>query len=65
MWIYGDGRRAAEVCAASSEYSGRDFRPFDQGLDVPGHEVCLRELICRVSVNQPLLRFPFFRDSLA
>jgi diguanylate cyclase (GGDEF)-like protein/PAS domain S-box-containing protein len=45
------GRKVAEFSKESGENIERDFRMFDQGLEVPVHEVPIGDKICQVSVK--------------
>jgi len=45
------GRKVAEFSKESGENIERDFRMFDEGLEVPVHEIQIGEIICQVSVK--------------
>lgn len=45
------GRKVSEFSKESGENIERDFRMFDQGLEVPVHEVPIGDKICQVSVK--------------
>lgn len=45
------GRKVADFCKKSGENIERDFRMFDEGLDVPDHEIQIKDKICYVSVK--------------
>lgn len=45
------GRRVEDFCKKSGENIERDFRMFDEGLDVLDHEIQIKDKICHVSVK--------------
>lgn len=45
------GRRVEDFCQKSAANIERDFRMFDEGLDVPEHEIEIKDKICHVAVR--------------
>jgi diguanylate cyclase (GGDEF)-like protein/PAS domain S-box-containing protein len=48
---YLSGRKVADFCKISAANIERDFRMFDEGLEVPDHEIQIKDKICHVSVK--------------